>query len=174
MNELSGDRITTGIEKTIFRVQNHRVMLDSHLAMLYGVKTKALLQSVKRNLPRFPEDFMFQLTRNEERSLRSQFVTSKKERGGRRYLPYVFTEQGVAMLSSVLHSEKAIRVNIAMMRAFVKLRRAMSTTQRLTQKLDELEDKIKTHDNDILAIFEAIRQLMKSPEPPRHRIGFHP
>ena len=174
MKKLSRDRITTEIEKTILRIRNHRVMLDTHLATLYGVKTRVLIQAVKRNTGRFPADFMFQLTDKEEKSLRSQIVISKKERGGRRYLPYVFTEQGVAMLSSVLHSERAIHVNITIMRAFVKLRRTMSATQRLTQKLDELEDKVKTHDNEILAIFEAIRQLMKPLEMPRRRIGFHP
>ena len=146
-------------------------MLDKNLAELYGVPTKVLLQAVKRNGKRFPRDFMFQLSLNEFKNLRSQFVTSSW--GGRRYLPNVFTEQGVAMLSSVLNSERAIQVNIAIMRAFVKLRKIFSTHKELAQKLNELERKIEKHDGAIQGIFEAIRQLMTEPQKPKGKIGFH-
>ena len=148
-------------------------MLDSDLALLYGVKTKNLNKAIKRNTERFPEDFMFQLTPDEFKSLRFQFGTSKKERGGRRYLPLVFTEQGVAMLSSVLQSKRAIQVNIAIMRAFVKLKQILATHKDIIQKLNELERKIEKHDVDICTIFEAIRQLMAPPpEKSRRMIGF--
>jgi len=159
------------IEKKIYLIRGHKVMLDSDLAELYGVKTKVLLQSVKRNINRFPSDFMFQLSKEEFDNLRSQIVTSKS-RGGRRYLPYAFTEQGVAMLSSVLRSERAIQVNIAIMRAFVRLRQIFSTHKELAYKLAELERKIEKHDEEIKAIFEAIRRLMMSPQKPKRKIGF--
>ncbi len=157
-------------------------MIDVHLAELYGVPTKSLNLAVKRNIERFPEDFMFQLTSAErtelKRILRFQIETSSW--GGRRYLPYVFTEQGVAMLSSVLHSERAIQVNIAIMRAFVKLREILSTHKELALKLKQLEMKLEKHDEEIRAIFsrrdpfgEAIAELMAPPpEKPRHPIGF--
>ncbi len=148
-------------------------MLDSDLAELYGVSTKVFNQSVRRNRERFPEDFMFQLTLRETRFLRSQFVTSKRGRGGRRYFPYVFTEHGVAMLSSVLRSKRAIQVNIAIMRAFAKLRRILAGHKELAEKLAELEHKLEGHDAKIQSLFNAIRQLMASPKSPRRRIGFH-
>jgi hypothetical protein len=160
------------IEKAIFLIRGHKVMLDAELAELYGVTTKRLNEQVRRNLSRFPADFMFQLEDQEASALRSQFATSKEGRGGRRYLPYVFTEQGVAMLSSVLRSERAIQVNIAIMRVFVRLREMMATHKELAIKLKELEGRIQDHDEQIVAIFEAIRQLMKPPKPPRRRIGF--
>ncbi|MDP2922477.1 MAG: ORF6N domain-containing protein [Candidatus Omnitrophota bacterium] len=159
------------IEQKIFIIRGHRVMLDADLAVLYEVSTKVLIQAVKRNISRFPSDFMFPLTDQEFMTLRSQFVTSK--RGGRRYLPYVFTEQGVAMLSSVLNSERAIQVNIAIMRIFVKLREIFSTHKELAHKLSELERKIEKHDEEIKGIFEAIRQLMAVEEKPKRKIGFH-
>jgi len=159
------------ISQKIFRIRGCSVMLDKDLAKLYRVPTKRLNEGVKRNIGRFPRDFMFQLTAKEVGSLRSQFATSKK--GGRRYRPYVFTEQGVAMLSSVLNSERAIQVNIAVMRVFVKLRRVLSTHKELKHKLCQLEKKIEKHDSEIQAIFEAIRQLMAVPERPKRRIGFH-
>lgn len=164
MNEMVGHKI--------FRIRKHAVMLDKHLAILYGVSTKRLNEQVKRNMKRFPIDFMFQLSKKEANSLRSQIATSKK--GGRRYLPYVFTEQGVAMLSSVLNSERAIEVNITIMRVFVKLRQFLSTNKTLRHKLCKLERKVKNHDREIQAIFEAIQQLMTVPEKPRRLIGFHP
>jgi len=147
-------------------------MLDSHLAEMYGIPTKALNQQVKRNLKRFPADFMFQLTKEEDESLRSQIVTSKKGRGGIRYLPSAFTEQGVAMLSSVLNSERAILVNIEIVRAFVRLRQILSTHKDLAQKLEALEKRVGGHDEKIQAVFDAIRDLMKTPEKPKKRIGF--
>lgn len=156
------------IEKKILLIRGEKVMLDSDLAVLYGVVTKRLNEQVRRNLRRFPEDFMFQLTSEEAESLRSHFATSK--RGGRRYLPYAFTEQGVAMLSSVLNSKRAIEVNILIMRAFVKLREMLATHKDLAKKLEEME---KKYDAQFKAVFDAIRELMKPPEPKRRQIGFH-
>jgi len=147
-------------------------MLDADLAELYGVTTKRLNEQVRRNISRFLIDFMFQLDEQETSALRSQIATSKEGRGGRRYLPYVFTEQGVAMLSSILHSERAIQVNIAIMRVFVRLREMMATHKELAFKLVELEERLEGHDEKIQNIFEAIRQLMTPPEPPRKKIGF--
>jgi hypothetical protein len=129
------------IEKAIYLIRGEKVMLDHDLALLYGVETKVLNRAVKRNLQRFPLDFMFQLTPEEADVLRCQIGTSKKGRGGRRYLPYVFTEQGVAMLSTVLNSERAILVNIEIMRAFVKLRQILASNGELSLRLDELESK---------------------------------
>ena len=152
-------------------------MLSVHLAELYGVETRVLNQAVRRNIRRFPQDFMFQLTWNETRSLRSQIVMlegSHSHRGKHpKYRAYAFTEQGVAMLSSVLNSERAIRVNIAIMRAFVKLREVLSTHKELALKLKQLEMKIEKHDDEIQAIFDVIRQLMaQPPEKPKHPMGF--
>ena len=158
------------IERKIFMIRWQKVMLDSDLAELYGVETKYLTRQVRRNIKRFPSDFMFRLTK--DGFLRCQIVTSK--RGGRRYLPYAFTEQGVAMLSTVLNSERAIQVNIAIMRAFVKLREILSTHKVFAYKLGELERKIEKQDVEIRSIFEAIRQLMTPPTKPQRKIGFHP
>ena len=155
------------IEKKILLIRGHKVMLDSDLAVLYGVTTKRLNEQVRRNLRRFPSDFMFQLTSDEAESLRSQSATSK--RGGRRYLPYVFTEQGVAMLSSVINSKRAIEVNILIMRAFVKLREMLATHKDLAKKLEEME---KKYDEQFKVVFEAIYELMKPPEPKKKQIGF--
>ncbi len=159
---------TEHIDRMIFLVRGHKVMVDHDLAQLYQVETRALLQAVKRNIERFPPDFMFQLTQEEARNLRSQFVTSSW--GGRRYLPYAFTEQGVAMLSSVLRSSRAVQVNIEIMRAFVRLRRLVDSNAELRRRLDELE---KKYDAQFASVFEAIRQLMQpAPVPPKRRIGF--
>ncbi len=155
------------IEKRIFMVRNHRVMIDRDLAEMYEVETKMLNRAVKRNIERFPKDFMFQLTEKELSNLRFHFGTSK--RGGRRYLPYVFTEQGVAMLSSVLRSKRAIQVNIAIMRAFVKLRQFAVSHAELAKKLKVLE---KKYDAQFKVVFEAIRQLMTPPGKPKRKIGF--
>lgn len=146
-------------------------MLDTALARLYEVETRALVQAVKRNIERFPADFMFQLTQKEFDFLRSQSVISNPEgRGGRRYLPYAFTEQGVAMLSSVLRSDRAIHVNIEIMRAFVRLRQMLATHKELAQKLAALE---KKYDTQFRAVFDAIRELMTPPDPENKRpIGF--
>lgn len=156
------------VEERILFIRGEKVMLDRHLAELYGVPTKRLNEAVKRNHTRFPRDFMFQLTAEENNGLKSQTATSKGH-GGRRKLPFAFTEQGVAMLSSVLNSERAILVNIAIMRAFVKLRELLATNKELAKRLDELE---KKYDAQFRGVFEAIRQLMTPPEKPRKEIGF--
>ena len=162
------------VERKIFLIRGHKVMLDSDLADLYGVFTFRLNEQVRRNIKRFPPDFMFQLTLNEAKSLRSQFAILKTGRGKhRKYLPYAFTEQGVAMLSSVLNSERAIQVNIVIMRAFVKLKQVLATHRTLARKLEELEHRLEGHDQEIRSLFDAIRQLMAAPERPRRRIGFH-
>lgn len=157
------------IERMILLLRDHKVMIDSHLAALYGVSTKRLNEQVRRNRDRFPEDFMFQLTSEEASFLRSQNATSKSK-GGRRYSPYAFTEQGVAMLSSVLKSKRAIQVNIAIMRAFVELRNILATHKDLARKLEGLERK---YDEQFRAVFDVIRSLMTPPEPKKLRkIGF--
>lgn len=160
------------IEGKIYMIRGQRVMLDSDLAHLYDVQTKILNKAVSRNSERFPDDFMFHLTAEEAESLRFQNGTSKSGRGGRRYLPYVFTEQGVAMLSSVLRGKRAALVNIAIMRTFVKLREVLAAHKELAHKLAQLENKIEKHDAEIGAIFDAIRQLMDNPEPKVKKIGF--
>ena len=161
------------IEQKILVIRGHRVMLDSDLASLYGVTTFNLNKAVKRNIDRFPEDFMFKLATEEAAALRFQIGISKSQgRGGRRYPPYVFTEQGVAMLSSVLRSKRAIQVNIAIMRAFVKLRDLAGSHKELAAKLQQLERKVGGHDTQIRSLFEAIRQLMEPPAPRSRRIGF--
>lgn len=157
------------IERAILLMRGHKVMLDSNLAGLYGVETRALVQAAQRNRDRFPDDFMFQLTKEEFDHLKSQVVTSSPGWGGRRYPPYAFTEQGVAMLSSVLRSERAVRVNIEIMRAFVHLRQMLASNQELSRRLDELEQK---YDQQFKAVFDAIRRLMAPPEPPRRCLGF--
>jgi ORF6N domain-containing protein len=144
-------------------------LLDVHLAGLYGVTTKRLNEQVRPNRARFPEDFMFQLTSEEVASLRSQFATSNRGRGGRCYAPYAFTEQGVAMLSTVLNSERAIQVNIEIMRAFVRLRQMLASNAQLARQLAELE---KKYDAQFMVVFDAIRQLMAPPEAKKRKIGF--
>ena len=156
------------IERRIFFLRGHKIMLSVDLAELYRVETRSLVQAVKRNSDRFPEDFMFQLTEPEFDNLRSQFVISSW--GGHRYPPYAFTEQGVAMLSSVLKSKRAVQVNIEIMRAFVRLRQILSSHKELARKLDKLEQK---YDAQFKAVFDAIRELMTPSEPPRRKIGFH-
>ena len=168
--------------------RGERVLLDFDLAALYGVETRVLNQAVRRNADRFPADFMFQLSGKETETLSqlvtpsvpghdvsnsSQIVMSSGKYRGKRYRPYAFTEQGVAMLSSVLNSESAVKMNIAIMRAFVQLRRALETNRELARKFSELERRIDKHDAEIDAILEAIRQLMAPPEKPRREIGFH-
>jgi len=174
------------IAESIRWIRGHKLVLDSDLALLYCVVTKVLNQAVKRNRERFPDDFMFQLNADETGFLRSQSVTLKKGRTnwsqivtssekhrGKRYRPYAFTEQRVAMLSSVLNSDRAIKVNIAIMRAFMKLRQALESNRELVQKFPELERCVGVDDGEIAAILEAIRQLMASSEKPRREIGFH-
>ena len=174
------------IERRILLIRGQKVMLDADLAELYGVETRALNQAVRRNIDRFPEDFMFQLTDKETEVLRSQSVisnesngergelrsqsaTSNEGRGGRRYNPYAFTEQGVAMLSSVLRSPRAVQVNIAIMRAFVKLREMLASHRDLARRREEMEER---YDAQFKDVFAAIRELMRPPEKPRARIGF--
>ena len=159
------------VSKIVF-LRDEKVLLDHDLAELYDVETGALNRAVKRNAERFPEDFMFQVTGEEAELLRCQTGISKPGRGGRRYLPYAFTEQGVAMLSSVLNSKRAIDVNIAIMRAFVQLRKMIASHDKLARKLAELEQHLESHDEQIQAVFEAIRQLMTPPAKPRKKIGF--
>jgi len=156
------------IERSILLIRGHKVILDADLAVLYGVETKQLIRAIKRNLPRFPDDFMFQLNEEEFENLRFHFGTSSQW-GGRRYAPYAFTEQGVAMLSSVLHSRRAIQVNIEIMRAFVRLRRILASHADLARKLDSLE---KKYDTQFRVVFDAIRELMKPPETKKRPIGF--
>jgi hypothetical protein len=159
------------VEQLIFLIRGHKVMLSTDLAGLYGVEPRALIQAIKRNRERFPEDFMFQLAEKEFQNLKSQIVISSWG-GLRRAKPYAFTEQGVAMLSSVLRSKRAAQVNIAIMRAFVRLRQTLAAHKELDQKLKELERHVGEHDEQIGAIFEAIRQLMTPPESQRKKIGF--
>lgn len=164
------------IEKRIFVVRGRQVMLDEDLADLYGVETKRLIQQVRRNLARFPEDFMFQLTKSEASALRLQIATSNEGRGGRRYAPYVFTEQGVAMLSGVLRSDRAIAVNVAIMRAFVELRRVAGSYKALQERLDDLEQemtgRLDQHDEQLEQIFKALHQLIAPPSLPKRPVGF--
>ena len=162
------------IEKAILLIRGQKVLLDRDLAELYEVPTKRLNEQVRRNLRRFPEDFMFQLSKEELENWRSQFATSNPTaKMGLRRPPYAFTEQGVAMLSSVLNSDRAVEVNIAIMRAFVRLREIMSTHKDLARKLAELERKLGEHDEKFAVVFEAIRQLMAPPAAPKKpRIGF--
>lgn len=165
------------IEKRILVFRDRHVILDEDLAQLYGVETRALVQQVKRNIDRFPDDFMFQLSAKETEALTSQIVISKG-RGGRRTAPYVFTEQGVAMLSGVLRSRTAVEVNIAIMRAFVELRRAATSYAALERRLAELErettEKLGKHDEQLRDVFAALRQLISPPPRPRRRVGFSP
>ncbi|PIS47255.1 MAG: DNA-binding protein [Elusimicrobia bacterium CG08_land_8_20_14_0_20_51_18] len=158
------------ISRKIFFIRGFKVMFDADLARMYGVPTKSLNLAVKRNAARFPEDFMFRLTAEEACNLRFQIETSRW--GGRRHLPYAFTEQGVAMLSTVLKSDRAIEVNISIMRVFAKMRNMLLANKELSEELKKLENKVEKHDKEIQTIFEAIRQLISEPEKPRKRIGF--
>jgi hypothetical protein len=164
------------ISQSILILRGHKVLLDADLAQLYGVATKVLVQAVKRNIERFPEDFMLRLAAEEWQLLRSRIVTSNPSRGGRRYSPYAFTEQGVAMLSSVLSSPQAIAVNIQIMRAFVHLRELLTSNKELARQFAALESrlnqKIADHDDAIAAILSAIRELMNPPATKPRGIGF--
>jgi hypothetical protein len=156
------------IERAIFFLRGHKVMLSAHLAELYEVEPRVLVQAVKRNIERFPPDFIFQLSKVEFQNLKSQIVTSNWG-GLRRAAPYAFTEQGVAMLSSVLNSRRAVQVNIEIMRAFVRLRELMATHKDLVRRLDKME---KKYDAQFRVVFDAIRELMTPPEPKKRKIGF--
>jgi phage regulator Rha-like protein len=166
------------IQDKILVLRNQKVLLSIDLARLYGVETKVLVQAVKRNIKRFPSDFMFQLNAEETNMVqehilrsRSQFVTLKRGLNIK-YRPFAFTEQGVAMLSSVLNSERAMEVNISIMRTFVRLREYLLTHKELAGKLKELEEKVERHDKKIVIVFETIQQLMEAPEKPKREIGF--
>jgi len=163
------------ISSKIYLIRNEKVLLDFDLAELYGVETKQLKRAVRRNIERFPLDFMFPLTKNEYNSLRSQIGTLKRGEHSK-YLPYAFTEQGVAMLSSVLNSDRAIKVNIAIMRAFVKMRKILESNESLAKKLKQLEketkEKFAEHQQQIGLIFETIKELVTEKEKPKRRIGF--
>jgi phage regulator Rha-like protein len=160
------------IEHAILLIRGQKVMLDRDLARLYAVETKALNRAVQRNRDRFPADFMFQLSAEEAESLRFQFGTLKRGQHSK-YLPFVFTQEGVAMLSGVLRSPRAVQVNVAIMRAFVRLRETLSLHKELAHKLADLERKIENHDENIRSLFDAIRLLMTPPSTPRREIGFH-
>lgn len=161
------------IATRILLIRGQKVMLDSDLAALYGVTTARLNEQVRRNRVRFPEDFAFRLTRDEYANLMSQVATSRSSWGGRRKLPWAFTEHGALMAASVLNSQRAVKVSVYVVRAFVKLRELLGTHKQLAAKLDELERKLQKHDRQIIALVKAIRELMAPPEPPRRKpIGF--
>ena len=162
------------IGKRIFLIRGRRVMLDADLAAIYSVSTRRLNEQVRRNRRRFPRDFMFRLTRSESVNLMSQIATSSSGWGGRRKLPLAFTQEGVAMLSGVLHSRRAIRVNIAIMRAFVRLREMISAHRDLAERLDKLEKESLAHGENIRSLFQTIQDLTAVPDPPRPAIGFKP
>ena len=160
------------VESRILILRHQKVILDTDLAELYGVPVKRLNEQVKRNRERFPADFMFQLNAKEAEDLRSQSATSKPQRGGRRYLPYAFTEHGAIMAATVLNSERAVEMSVFVVRAFVRLREMLSTNRELAAKLAELEGRLDTQDASIQNLFEAIKELMIPEEPSRRRIGF--
>jgi phage regulator Rha-like protein len=160
------------IARRIYRIRAKKVMLDGELAELYRVPTGTFNQAIKRNRNRFPSDFMFQLTAAETKCLRSQNVISNSGRGGRRYRPYAFTQEGVAMLSSILRSDRAVQVNIAIMRAFTKMREMAATYSNLARQLAELEGRCDTHDDNIKLVFDTLRELIQAPNRHRRRMGF--
>ena len=162
----------TLIERSIYLIRGHKVMIDTDLAQLYDVPTYRLNEAVKRNRKRFPSDFMFQLSKEEAESLTSQFAISKKGRGGRRTSPFVFTEQGVAMLSTVLNSERAIQVNIVIMRAFVKLRQMLESNEELNRKFAVVIRKLAIHDKYFTLVFDELKKLTTPPTTSRRQIGF--
>lgn len=161
------------VERKIYFIRGNKVMLDSELAVLYGITTKVFNQAIKRNIERFPEDFCFQLSEDEYDYLRSQIVTSNStKRGGRRYMPYVFTEQGVAMLSSILNSDRAVQVNIAIMRTFVNMRSLAITNIEVGKRLAAIERKIEQHDESFKSVFGAIKAMLNPPTKPDKQIGY--
>jgi len=160
------------IESHILILRHQKVILDTALAGLYGVPVKRLNEQVKRNRERFPLDFMFQLSRNESKSLRSQIATSNKGRGGRRFLPYAFTEHGAIMAATVLNSKPAVEMSVFVVRAFVRLREMLAANRQLAARIEELEDRLQTHDSTIQKIIDTIKKLMAPPSRARHRIGF--
>ncbi len=169
--------LNRGIKEKIYLIRGKKVMLDSDLATLYGVTTKRFNEQIKRNLKRFPNDFMFQLTTEEVKGLRSQFATSKEGRGGRRYLPYVFTEHGALMAANVLNSPFAIDASIYVVRTFVKLREVLTTHKELAEKIGLLEQRVGKHDKKIQIIIETIQEMIDATSPskasPKRQIGFN-
>jgi len=165
-------RLTVSVESRILVLRHHKVILDTDLAELYGVPVRHLNQQVKRNVERFPSDFTFQLTAKEDTALRSQFVISKKGRGGRRYSPYAFTEHGAIMAATVLNSKRAIQMSVFVVRAFVRLREMLSANRQLAAKIEELDHRLGTHDDAIQELMDAIKELMIPEEKSRHKIGF--
>lgn len=161
------------IESRIFLIRGQKVVLAADLAVLYGVPTLRLNEQVKRNRHRFPQDFVFQLTVEEDRVLTSQFAMSKKSRGGRRVPPYAFTKHGAIMAAMVLNSPRAVQMSVQVVRAFVRFRRMLAPHAELARKLNELEKRLEGHDQAIHNLFETIRQLLEPPEPSKRRIGFH-
>jgi len=153
-------------------LRGHKIILDAHLAELYGVSVKRLNEQIKRNARRFPPDFLFRLSRTEHENLRSQFATSSSSHGGRRYLPHAFTEHGAVMAATVLNSRRAIEMSIFVVRAFVRMRMALATNQQIASKFAELEARLECHDADIEDLMSAIRELMNPPLAKRRRIGF--
>ena len=163
-----------GIESKILTIRGVKVIIDRDLAELYGVETRAFNQAVKRNIERFPSDFMFQLGREELAGLMSQIVISSSSHGGVRKLPYVFTEHGAIMAASILNSRRAVEMSVQVVRAFVRMRQMLSTVKALSGKLEELETRLDIHDDEIGTIMKAIRQLMApAPAPSKKKIGFH-
>lgn len=164
--------ISAVVESRILFLRHQRVILDTDIAELYGVPVRQLNQQVRRNQERFPSDFVFQLTAKEQENLRSQIVISRDTHGGRRYRPFAFTEHGAIMSATVLNSEKAVQMSVFVVRAFVRLREMLATNRRLAGKVDELENRLDTHDSTIQDLIEAIKELMTPEEPSRVRIGF--
>jgi len=160
---------TDSIASLILTIRHHKVLLDSDLAALYGVPTKRFNEAIKRNADRFPDDFRFQLTKEEFDHLRSQIATSNTTRGGRRYLPYVFTEHGALMAANVLNTERAVQTSITVVRAFLRLRGLALSVEKLARQVAALENR---YDDQFKIVFQAIRQLLAPPDPPRRRIGF--
>jgi hypothetical protein len=165
-------KLLYSVDSRIFFLRNRRVIIDTDLAEIYGVTVKRLNEQVKRNRERFPSDFMFRLTREEHKVLRSQIATSKKGRGGRQYLPHAFTEHGAIMAATVLNSERSVHMSLFVVRAFVRLREMLATNRRLAAKIAELENRVDSHDDTIQEVFNAIKELMTPPEPRHGRIGF--
>ncbi|MEK7645047.1 MAG: ORF6N domain-containing protein [Patescibacteria group bacterium] len=166
------DAIQNVVEHKIYIIRGQRVMVDFDLAEIYGIPTKSLNLAVRRNIQRFPEDFMFQLTKDESQSLRFQIETSKIGRGGSRYLPYVFTEHGVAMLSAVLKSQRAVQMSIFIVRAFIKMREVLATHTDLAHKIEEIERKQKEHGDQLSSVYSVVKRLINPPEGPKKKIGF--
>jgi len=168
----SGDTAVFSVESRILFLRQQRVIIDADLAELYGVSVKQLNQQIKRNRERFPADFLFQLKADEYKVLRSQIVTSKPGSGGRRYLPFVFTEHGAIMAATVLNSQRAVQMSVFVVRAFVRLREMLATNRQLAVKVHELENRLDGHDGAIQDLIEAIKDLMTPADPPRRKIGF--